>query len=367
MSTQPDKTEVNEALKPIESPPNEENKTALSRRKEEEVTGMEVGTFDSNCSDDILPGGRIPGSNDDTRFVTTRKELWAYYSYYVGNNGQVRDINSIVLLCNGISFALQAGMFLLIGSFADYGTWRPWINITFTVIAWGVSFGWLGVETPDKWQIAAALYIIGLIAYQGALTFWTAAFPQLARDLPEMIESEQQVLSGEKSMEEHEILDVMSRNRISNMSFVVCNAGEVIILAIMVGILKAVNSDGGVEQNTMAFSILIAFSAAAWIVCAIPWFVLEKRRPGKDLPPGTNYITIAIKNLWFALKECLKLKQTCEQTVVDILSWLPFAEQLILAVLYLIFYFLMGDVLNTSVTVLSTIQKRIMDFLFARE
>lgn len=271
--------------------------------------------------------------------------------------GQVRDINSIVLLCNGISFALQAGMFLLIGSFADYGTWRPWINITFTVIAWGVSFGWLGVETPDKWQIAAALYIIGLIAYQGALTFWTAAFPQLARDLPEMIESEQQVLSGEKSMEEHEILDVMSRNRISNMSFVVCNAGEVIILAIMVGILKAVNSDGGVEQNTMAFSILIAFSAAAWIVCAIPWFVLEKRRPGKDLPPGTNYITIAIKNLWFALKECLKLKQTCEQTVVDILSWLPFAEQLILAVLYLIFYFLMGDVLNTSVTVLSTIQK----------
>ena len=87
MSTQPDKTEVNEALKPIESPPNEENKTALSPRKEEEVTGMEVGTFDSNCSDDILPGGRIPGSNDDTRFVTTRKELWAYYSYYVGNNG----------------------------------------------------------------------------------------------------------------------------------------------------------------------------------------------------------------------------------------------------------------------------------------
>jgi MFS-type transporter involved in bile tolerance (Atg22 family) len=81
--------------------------------------------------------------------------------------GQVRDINSIVLLCNGISFAIQAVMFLMIGSFADYGTWRPWINVSFTVLAWGISFGWLGVETPDKWQIAAALYIMGLIAYQG--------------------------------------------------------------------------------------------------------------------------------------------------------------------------------------------------------
>lgn len=225
--------------------------------------------------------------------------------------GQIRDVNSIVLLCNGISFALQAGMFLLIGSFADYGTWRPWITITFTVIAWGISFGWLGVETPEKWQIAAALYIVGLIAYQGALTFWTAAFPQLARDLPEMMESEAELVTGQKTVKEHEMLDVMSRNRISNMSFVICNAGEVIILAIMVGILKAVNSDAGVEQNTRAFSILIAFSAAVWILCALPWFIFEKRRPGRPLPPGSNYLTVAVQNLWHALRECMKLKQTC--------------------------------------------------------
>jgi MFS-type transporter involved in bile tolerance (Atg22 family) len=225
--------------------------------------------------------------------------------------GQIRDVNSIVLLCNGISFALQAGMFLLIGSFADYGTWRPWITISFTLVAWGISFGWLGVETPDKWQIAAGLYIVGLIAYQGALTFWTAAFPQLARDLPEMMESEAELVSGQKTVKEHEMLDVMSRNRISNMSFVVCNAGEVVILAIMVGILKAVNSDAGTEQNTRAFSILIAFSAAAWVVCALPWFIFEKRRPGRPLPSGSNYLTVAVKNLYHAFKECMKLKQTC--------------------------------------------------------
>lgn len=67
----------------------------------------------------------------DERFETTKKEIWAYYSYYVGDNGlslfnfgptafqnlmyqaagdsailhffgRDRTINSIVLLCNGL-------------------------------------------------------------------------------------------------------------------------------------------------------------------------------------------------------------------------------------------------------------------------
>ena len=33
-------------------------------------------------------------------------------------------VNSIVLLTNGISFALQAVVLLMIGAWADYGTWR---------------------------------------------------------------------------------------------------------------------------------------------------------------------------------------------------------------------------------------------------
>jgi hypothetical protein len=33
-------------------------------------------------------------------------------------------VNSIVLLTNGISFAIQAVLLLLIGAWADYGRWR---------------------------------------------------------------------------------------------------------------------------------------------------------------------------------------------------------------------------------------------------
>ena len=83
----------------------------------------------------------------DPRYETSRWEIWAYYSYYIGNNGLTlfnfaptafqnlmyqaagdaeilrfagrdRTINSIVLLANGISFAIQIVLFLIIGSYA---------------------------------------------------------------------------------------------------------------------------------------------------------------------------------------------------------------------------------------------------------
>ena len=83
----------------------------------------------------------------DERYETSRWEVWAYYAYYIGNNGltlfnfaptafqnllyqaagdaetlrfagRERTINSIVLLANGISFAIQIVLFLVIGSYA---------------------------------------------------------------------------------------------------------------------------------------------------------------------------------------------------------------------------------------------------------
>ncbi|KAJ7018600.1 MFS general substrate transporter [Mycena alexandri] len=277
------------------------------------------------------------------------RELWSYYLYYIGNSGlsgfnfgpsqfqnllflagydptqapftapcgdngcvlpylgRVRDINSIVLMTNGISFAIQAVLLLMIGAWADYGTSRPNITIFFTILAVAVSFAWLGVEDAAQWRSGVALYILGLITYQCSLTFWTAAFPGLARDLPE----------------------------------VKASVAEIIVLAIMVGILKAVKSDESTANNTKAFSILIAFSGAVWLVCAVPWFLFEKRRPGLNLPPGTSLLTIGFKQTYVAFRECLRLKQTF---------------------LYLVFYFLMGDVLNTTVTVIGTLQNSVVAY-----
>ncbi|PFH53151.1 hypothetical protein AMATHDRAFT_55614 [Amanita thiersii Skay4041] len=325
----------------------------------------------------------LPNNQAMSKWTTSRKELWAYYLYYVGNNGlsgfnfgpsqfqnllflagydpthppftvpcgdggcvlpylgRVRDINAIVLLTNGISFAIQAALLLIIGAWADYGHWRPNITIFFTLLAVAVSFAWLGVEDPSRWRAGIALYILGLITYQCALTFWTAAFPGLARDLPEVKESTEEFRNHKKSEAEHEQFQSLSRNRISNMSFTISSIGEIVILAIMVGILKGLKSDESTANNTKAFSVLIAFSGGVWILCALPWFVLEKRRPGLKLPRGTNFLTIGIRQTCIAFRECMRLKQTF---------------------LYLIFYFLMGDVLNTTVTVIATLQNSVVSY-----
>ncbi|EGN98810.1 hypothetical protein SERLA73DRAFT_181460 [Serpula lacrymans var. lacrymans S7.3] len=349
---------------------------------------MSGETLEERAEKDALDTADEPLSQisdqDSESYITTRLELWSFYLYYVGNNGlsgfnfgpsqfqnllflagydptqpawtsactsdsgcvlpylgQIRDINSIVLLTNGISFAIQAVLLLTIGAWADYGRWRPNITIAFTLVAIAISFAWLGVEDPSQWQAGVALYILGLITYQGALTFWTAAFPGLARQLPEVKKSAEQAAEGNKSIEEHAAYESLARNRVSNISFTVSSAGEILVLAVMVGIIKGLKAGDSVENNTKTFSVLIAFSGAVWLICAIPWFILEKRRPGLALPPGTSFLTIGFKQTYIAFRECLKLKQTF---------------------LYLIFYFLMGDVLNTTVTVIGTLQNSIVSY-----
>ena len=76
-----------------------------------------------------------------------------------GGRKLTKAVNSIVLITNGISFACQAVLFLLIGSFADYGVWRPHITTGFTLLAWGVSFGWLGVTDPAKYVCSLSIHI----------------------------------------------------------------------------------------------------------------------------------------------------------------------------------------------------------------
>ncbi len=368
----------------------------------------------------LLANGQEADASE-SRFVTSRTELWAFYIYYIGNSGlapfnfapsqfqnllylqatnlgagmcgndgqpdcrlrfagKERTVESIVLLCNGLSFAIQAVLFLVIGSFADYGRNRPYILVASTVVAIAVSFAWLGVTDPEQWQTAIGLYMVGIITYQLCLSYWTAAFPGLARDLPHMRDARARLLNdsntaspkadadsaddkgetpaaehaaeteakagahsnhGRMTADEYSLLETMAINRISNIAFAVCSVGELVVLAVIQGMLYGIHADRDTISNTKALSAVVAFGAGVWVLCAIPWFVLEKRRPGQPLPPGTNYVTAAAKQAYLAAKHLRHLRQT---------------------LIYLVFYFLFSDALNTSVTVISTIQNQVVSF-----
>ncbi|EEB95854.1 hypothetical protein MPER_05112, partial [Moniliophthora perniciosa FA553] len=205
----------------------------------------------------------VPGTGEEelktSKWTTTRSELWSYYLYYVGNNGLSgfnfgpSQFQNLLFLAgydpSGPPFSIPCG---------DAGCVLPYLGKVRDAVA--VSFAWLGVDDPSQWKAGIALYILGLITYQCALTFWTAAFPGLARDLPEVKQSSLEVKEGKKSLESHAQFTSLSRNRISNISFTVCSVGEIGILAVMVGILKGLRSDESTENNTKAFSVLIAFA-----------------------------------------------------------------------------------------------------------
>ncbi|KAF1915647.1 autophagy-related protein 22-like protein [Ampelomyces quisqualis] len=305
----------------------------------------------------------------DPKYETTKKEIWSYYSYYVGDNGLTlfnfgptafqnlmyqaagesetlrflgrdRSINSIVLLSNGISFALQVVIFLILGSFADFGSWRPNILIALSTIAFGIGFGWLGVHSEEKWHVGVGLYIVGLIAYQTTVTFWTAAFPGLARNTKELRVKAEEYAEGRITRADYDFTDMMKRNELSNTAFYVQSIFEIVILAVIVGIMFGLHVNDSETNNNWGLSVLIAFATSVWILCAIPWFIFEKRRPGQD-PNNTNIIFAGLKQLGYAISQIWQLRQSLA---------------------YLIGYFLLGDSLNTTVTVIGTLQNEIVAY-----
>ncbi|KAI4252629.1 MAG: hypothetical protein LQ352_004179 [Teloschistes flavicans] len=285
-------------------------------------------------ADDILDGDDRPVAPDqfDPVYETTRLEIWAYYAYYIGDNGLTlfnfaptafqnllsqaagdagilhfagrdRTINSIVLLANGISFAIQVFIFLVIGSYAGK--------------------------------------FFAVIAYQTTLTFWTAAFPGLARNTVELRMKAEEYNDGAITREEYDHADMMQRSRLANMAFYIQSCGEIIILAVIVGVLFGVNVRASEANNNWGLSVLIAFATGVWLLLALPWFVLEKRRPGQPIPPNMNIVAAGFWQLYRAITQIWRLKQS---------------------LLYLVGYFLLGDSLNTTVTVIATLQNEIVAY-----
>ena len=97
---------------------------------------------------------------------------------------------------------------------------------------------------------------------------------------------------------------MLTRNRLANVSFFVCSCGELIVLAILAGILEGIINNDDPDSNTKALSVVCAYSAGVWsestdvcsvdvpVVCAGPWLFWEQYRPGNKLPPHTSYLTV---------------------------------------------------------------------------
>ncbi|TFY67506.1 hypothetical protein EVG20_g3925, partial [Dentipellis fragilis] len=308
-----------------------------------------------------------PLTNDEP--IVTRRELWSYYLYYNGDNGVgpngyamtlfqslatsagydptrgpgssclddaasgqcvlpwgkgTKSVSSIVLVANGICFAIMTMIFTTIGSAADYGTFGRWLLLVVTVICWGAQFASMSLTckrplayeywtsssptptltAPDRWGAAMGLYMVGFVTYGATLVFYAALFPRLARNTQHARDLREKYENGEIPAALYEQEESMEKNRISNISTMHSNIGYIFTLALNLSLLLPL------KTNPKVNNYVIVLTNGYWVLTGIWWFIYQQPRPGPSLPKGESYITIGWKQIWIALKQYKKLPYT---------------------------------------------------------
>ncbi|KAH8682961.1 autophagy-related protein 22-like protein [Tricladium varicosporioides] len=341
------------------------------------------GTNAKQLKEDLQKYEKLFGADEDSfdQPTTTRKELWSYYLYYNGDNGVgpgsysqalfqsaltgdgwdpsifppkkgncsaggcvvawgsgTRSVASVVLIANGICFAVMTVIFVALGSAADYGNFGRWLLLVLTVICWIFQYCMMAIRHPSQWPAGMVFYIIAYIAYGATLVFYAALFPRLSRYMPNVRKArEGDLREGKISQEEYDNIESMERSHISSVSTAHSNIGYLLTLAINLSVLLPMRG------NAFGNNLALCLTNSYWVVLGIWWFIFQQPRPGPKMPKGSNYATIGWKQVALALHEIRHLPQTF---------------------IYLVAFFLLADGLNTTGSLISIIQNQIVSFSF---
>lgn len=156
--------------------------------------------------------------------------------------------------------------------------------------------------------------------------FLWATFPQLAVNDPKVREARR----NQVNVEDYLVVESMQRNHISTLSTAWSNIGffAICLVVVVVAVILARYYDTAFEDiPPYSNSVYSAVCGIYWLVFAIPWFILHKKRPGPPLPPNTNYFTYGWIKVGRALREYKRLPHTF---------------------LYLLGYFLLSDAVAST-------------------
>ncbi|ORY26764.1 putative autophagy protein [Naematelia encephala] len=270
------------------------------------------------------------------RLITSKWEYWTFVLFYFNQNGSPiggpggslrqamislsfpdgymnwagsrQPTNTVLLDISGIMFAIQLVVLFVVGPYADYGNWRPWVLISAEVVTWGAEFGMIGIKEKSQWAIANGIWIVGSLSLNIAQAFYQATFPSLVRDLPKMIRSEQDVMAGLKTPEEHAELDSYEKAKLFNLCNIYGSASAVVWFGIAIGISHAI---GYATESALirAYRVLMAYYTPIIVACTLPFFLVMKWRPGQQVPEGVPLWQVGPRQVWYAAKCAAQLKQ----------------------------------------------------------
>lgn len=120
----------------------------------------------------------------------------------------------MVLIANGLCFAVMTVIFVWLGSAADYGSFGRWLLLVLTVICWVFQYGMLAITSPSQWPAAMAMYVISYIAYGATLVFYAAVFPRLARYMQHVRQAREDLKEDRIEQREYDMIESLERNHI---------------------------------------------------------------------------------------------------------------------------------------------------------
>ncbi|KAG2216250.1 hypothetical protein INT45_010116 [Circinella minor] len=222
------------------------------------------------------------------------------------------SVDSVMLMFSGINALIQALLLTTIGSLADYGNNSQNILFVVTIVSCAAQIAFLAFNesASSYWGVPMLIMLILQVSYGASLVFYWAIFPQLAINDPKVRAAKRSTVISE---EDYTVIESFSRNHISTISTAWSNIGFFVIsiFNIIVGNALALRYNTSWDNvPTYSNSIYSAMCGAYWLLCAIPWFIVQKKRPGPPLPRNANYFTYGWKTLGTALKEYRRLPQT---------------------------------------------------------
>ena len=142
----------------------------------------------------------------------------------------------------------------------------------------------------------------------------------LARNLPGMRRKAEELKAGSISRAEYDRIDSMSRSKMYNIPNYIVSPFQVLILAICVIILYRLDANESDAKSDWGVSVVIGFVSALGLIFALPWFVLEKRRPGQTPPANMNIIRAGLWQWGQTATHIWRLKQTLLYLIGELLG-----------------------------------------------
>ncbi|KAI9288578.1 autophagy-related protein 22-like protein [Umbelopsis sp. AD052] len=280
---------------------------------------------------------RLAEATDLAEPVTTKKELWGWYTFAWAMDGYTAATSSVFqpliiaamataggrstidhmskcdssaacevlfgtvwvtptsysLYSSAIAVLVQAFITISLGAFADHSRNSKVYMFFFVFVGCISVMLWLALIDNTWYYGANILNIVGNVCYGAAYVFYVSYIPKLARNHPEVLAATTEEEKDEKM--------VFRTSRISIFGNAFGFFGGFIQMILGVGVLL------GMHQTLLSLRVATFVGGVWWAIFSIVPIFLLKRRPGPPLPKGEYFIIYSWKQMYKKFRYAYKL------------------------------------------------------------